>query len=826
MKPTIVLGALGDDPPRANLYYGLNVLDALRLLPDNSINVCCTSPPYWSLRDYGVGQQVWGGDPDCEHDWGDDIKVPGQTKPSFANSTLGAASGGNAISAEGIKRSVEHSMVPPRSSAFCLRCDAWRGCLGLEPSPDLFVKHIVIIGREINRVLHPSGTFWLNLGDSYMSHAAKDYTNLGGREGQRQKDDKDYRDNIIIGKPRVKGLKDKDLVGVPWRVALALQADGWWLRNDIIWQKCLGAGTRLYARTQKGEMPAMLKDLVRLDPATVELWDGSRWTQVVRWEKVEAEGLEIEFRSGERITCTSEHRWPTQRGLVAGADLVVGDVVLSTALPDNDAASPSCLPDEDVGWFVGLYLAEGSRGDDGKAIQIAGHIKETARYDRLCRIAEDFHGTCQVYAKAGQAATVNLYGPVLHGIIDTYISGRVAQDKHLSMRCWERSNTFLKAVVDGYLHGDGHDDPANPRFRLGFCRNNNLARDLRTLAARLGAILTLKPAFATGFGKRQPIFRGEWRWGRSGHHNEKDRAEVAAIRKAKGRIFYDVEVGGDPHLFATASGLLTHNSNAMPSSVADRFSCKYEHVFLFAKQARYYFDLEAVRVPLESGTYTDDGEFVPSQQWFESGEGSRKMDKTDGQLGALAGSPRRVGRGLFNASGKNPGDIFAVATTGYKGAHFAVWPPMLAERFIKAGSSERGRCPMCRSPWKRIMETAGGSIKHEGTGENLTGDRKGDDPLDYDRLKLKGAGGIEPKKRITTGWGPTCECGPHDPEPCVVLDPFSGSGTTGVVAMRLGRDYTGLDLNPEYLELAMARLEGRKAPQDDDEPDLIGELFA
>ena len=124
------------------------------------------------------------------------------------------------------------------------------------------------------------------------------------------------------------------------------------------------------------------------------------------------------------------------------------------------------------------------------------------------------------------------------------------------------------------------------------------------------------------------------------------------------------------------------------------------------------------------------------------------------------------------------------------------------------------------------METAGGSIKHEGTGENLTGDRKGDDPLDYDRLKLKGAGGIEPKKRITTGWGPTCECGPHDPEPCVVLDPFSGSGTTGVVAMRLGRDYTGLDLNPEYLELAMARLEGRKAPQDDDEPDLIGELFA
>lgn len=113
-------------------------------------------------------------------------------------------------------------------------CD---GHLGLEPTPELYVEHMVELFREVKRVLKKNGTLWLNLGDSYNGSrkgsggtgklSAKQNTNIGA--------------NFAVGgksiKTDVTGLKPKDLVGIPWRVAFALQADGWWLRQDIIWHK-------------------------------------------------------------------------------------------------------------------------------------------------------------------------------------------------------------------------------------------------------------------------------------------------------------------------------------------------------------------------------------------------------------------------------------------------------------------------------------------------------------------------------------------------------------------------------------------------------------
>jgi DNA modification methylase len=102
------------------------------------------------------------------------------------------------------------------------------GQFGLEPTPDLYVQHLVELFREIKRVLKDDGSVWLNLGDSYAGNCSR--ASNGGRAG--------------FGTPRegvfdrgASGLKDKDLVGIPWRVAFALQADGWWLRSDIIWAK-------------------------------------------------------------------------------------------------------------------------------------------------------------------------------------------------------------------------------------------------------------------------------------------------------------------------------------------------------------------------------------------------------------------------------------------------------------------------------------------------------------------------------------------------------------------------------------------------------------
>lgn len=148
---------------------------------------CVTSPPYWALRDYGVPPSEW---------------------PEVTYTPL---TGMNSIT------------IP-----------SWTGCLGLEPTIEMFVAHMVLIFREVWRVLRKVGTLWLNFGDSFAGSGKGAWKN------------KDVQKETYVADPsspqcKVKkvpnGLKAKDLVGIPWRVAMELQADGWYLRSDIIWHK-------------------------------------------------------------------------------------------------------------------------------------------------------------------------------------------------------------------------------------------------------------------------------------------------------------------------------------------------------------------------------------------------------------------------------------------------------------------------------------------------------------------------------------------------------------------------------------------------------------
>ena len=122
----------------------------------------------------------------------------------------------------------------PKTSEFCTKCNAWRGSLGLEPTLDLYISHLVEIFREVRRVMKPEATLWLNHGDSYCG---------GGRAGNNPEYYGKHKmfgktgwDPGVFGKPQPVpvGLKPKDLIGQPWRLAFALQADGWWLRSDVI----------------------------------------------------------------------------------------------------------------------------------------------------------------------------------------------------------------------------------------------------------------------------------------------------------------------------------------------------------------------------------------------------------------------------------------------------------------------------------------------------------------------------------------------------------------------------------------------------------------
>ncbi|WP_294348022.1 site-specific DNA-methyltransferase [Prosthecochloris sp.] len=197
--------------------HNVDCLEGLRDLPDESVHCCVTSPPYWGLRDYKIKPQVWDDPGDCEHEWHSErVQARTGTGGNWQQAANGVAlrTGKDQTRFKGNCAEANKCETVEIDTGFCRKCGAWLGSLGLEPTPELYVKHMVDVFREVRRVLREDGTLWLNLGDSYGNTIGK-------------------------ARPRKnpKSIKPKDLIGVPWLVAFALRADGWYLRQDIIWHK-------------------------------------------------------------------------------------------------------------------------------------------------------------------------------------------------------------------------------------------------------------------------------------------------------------------------------------------------------------------------------------------------------------------------------------------------------------------------------------------------------------------------------------------------------------------------------------------------------------
>ncbi|MGW4842752.1 DNA-methyltransferase [Nocardia brasiliensis] len=202
--------------------------------------------------------------------------------------------------------------------------------------------------------------------------------------------------------------------------------------------------------------------------------------------------------------------------------------------------------------------------------------------------------------------------------------------------------------------------------------------------------------------------------------------------------------------------------NPMPSNVRDRLACTYEVVYILAKQPTYFFDLDAIRTPHRSAA---------SKGYQRKRRDSDRWRGPNGVVLAGLEVLKREGR-VGHPLGKNPGDVWWLATSGFRSAHHATFPLSLATRMIQAGSPEL-RCTECRRPWRRqVIRSTDGTARR-------------------------------------TAAGPTCDC--HaDSEPGLVLDPFIGSGTTAVAAEMLARDWSGIELNPEFAQLAIRRIESAR----------------
>lgn len=273
--------------------------------------------------------------------------------------------------------------------------------------------------------------------------------------------------------------------------------------------------------------------------------------------------------------------------------------------------------------------------------------------------------------------------------------------------------------------------------------------------------------------------------------------------------------------------IIWNKTNAMPESVRDRPTCAHEQIFLFSKRPHYFYDSEAIAEPSAEDRY-------------------RGASFTRGKTLAAAEASHRVSRReRIELDTRNKRSVWSVGVGRYRGAHFATFPPPLIEPCILAGTSSHGCCSFCGAPWKRvtrrsgeldarrpqsrraleIFEQAGLTPAHAqalravglaDAGQNrATMSGTGRNASEVQRLANEAKSALNGYAREfllgrieTDGWKPNCRCQNADaPMPCTVLDPFSGAGTTALVALQHGRRAVGIELNPRYIAIAEQRIQ-------------------
>ncbi len=233
------------------------------------------------------------------------------------------------------------------------------------------------------------------------------------------------------------------------------------------------------------------------------------------------------------------------------------------------------------------------------------------------------------------------------------------------------------------------------------------------------------------------------------------------------------------------SEIIWHKPNPMPESCTDRPTSSHEKIYLLAKSARYYFDAEAVR----------EAHLMSSLSAEKDAAGAIYEVRDHG----------RFAQKLYPPAGRNIRNVWTIATAPFPQAHFATFPPALVEPCIKAGTSEKGCCPECGAPWVRETEQSVSFQSGSGrAGNKPKGKHDGKEQSESGNYVIR----MGPVKKVeTTGWSPSCNCFCNFAKPCTVLDPFAGAGTVGLVADRLGRDATLIELNPDYAAMSRERIQ-------------------
>jgi len=222
-----------------------NALDELKKLPDVSVDCVITSPPYYGLRAYKYAETIWGGNPECKHEWSINISER-VDYTGFERNRSGLNKMAEKI--DGHERYATTDIPPiDKNSVYCSKCGAWKGQLGLEPNYQMYLGHLLMITEELKRVLKATGTLFWNMGDSYSGK-------MGKRQGWNDNELSYTREEALENgtsfylNADYGNIPNKSLMMLPERFAIGMIEQGWILRNKIIWYKRNGMPSSVHDR--------------------------------------------------------------------------------------------------------------------------------------------------------------------------------------------------------------------------------------------------------------------------------------------------------------------------------------------------------------------------------------------------------------------------------------------------------------------------------------------------------------------------------------------------------------------------------------------------
>lgn len=368
-----------------------------------------------------------------------------------------------------------------------------------------------------------------------------------------------------------------------------------------------------------------------------------------------------------------------------------------------------------------------------------------------------------------------------------YIAEMVAVFRE-ARRVLRDDGTLFLNLGDSYASGGrssrGHDKLNSGRHMATRPRDGAKPKDLLMIPARVA--LALQAGFARCNGCDRELRSDLWPvW--NGHRVclDCERKRVAGAKI--------LQSGPGWYL---RSEIIVSKRNPMPESCQDRPTSAHEKVYLFAKNARYYYDHEAVKEPVTGSAHSRGSGVNP-----KAGHNAFRTKQNASFSAAVTGTVET----------RNLRNVWTITSKPFKGAHFATMPVELAETCIKASTSAKGCCPHCGAGWVRKTEKSAPVAPVDYEGKWLSADAQSSGRRMLANVRARRAAGEGhdnpfPAAR-TLGWSAACGCPSHAPVPAIILDPFGGAGTTAVAAVRLGRRAVLIELSASYAAMAASRLQ-------------------